>query len=147
MRKFLSTLDHMNFYYAAWLLTVAGLFGSLIYSNYMGLPPCDLCWYQRILLYPQVVIFTVGLALRDKYLPFYIMPLSIMGMLLAFYQVLLQEGVIQESSAFCTNGVSCITDFNYPFLQIFSIPLQSFVAFALITALTYWGYKLSSKSN
>ncbi|HBE83513.1 MAG TPA: disulfide bond formation protein B, partial [Blastocatellia bacterium] len=34
--------------YAAWLISLSSMGGSLFFSEVMELPPCVLCWYQRI---------------------------------------------------------------------------------------------------
>src|SRR3990167_11058634 len=81
--------------------------GSLIFSEVLKYPPCVLCWYQRIFMYPLVVILAVGIWKKDKNLPYFVLPLSIIGGIIAIYHNLLYYGLIPESNAPCVLGVSC----------------------------------------
>ena len=47
--------------FAAWAMGLVATLGSLFFAEVMKLPPCSLCWYQRIAMYPLVVILTVGI--------------------------------------------------------------------------------------
>ena len=54
------------FPYAAWIMALMATAGSLFFSEVMELPPCILCWYQRIALFPLVLIIGVSIVLRDQ---------------------------------------------------------------------------------
>ncbi len=118
--------------YVAWVMAMVAMAGSLYASEIAHLPPCLLCWYQRILMYPLVVIIAVGILKKDKVLPFYVLPLSILGMGVAFYHYLLQRGIIPDSLAPCSLGVSCTTKY-VEFFGFVTIPFLSLAAFTLIT--------------
>lgn len=118
--------------YIAWVQALAATLGSLYFSEILSIPPCTLCWYQRILMYPLVFIIPVGIIRKDKGLPFYVLPLAIPGIIIAFYQHLLQVGVIPEALAPCGIGVSCATK-TWSLLDFITLPLLSAVAFAVIT--------------
>ena len=128
-----------NVLYIAWIQAIAATAGSLIFSEVLGYAPCLLCWYQRIAMYPLVVIIAVGIILNDKKLVFYALPLSIAGGVIAFLQYLLQLGVLTEASFPCRVGVSCATREVYYFGFI-TIPFLSLVSFIIITTclLYYW---------
>lgn len=117
--------------FAAWLIACTATLGSLFFSEVMRLPPCLLCWYQRILMYPLVVIFTVGLVTRDVHAARYAWPLAIGGLGVAVYHNLLYYHVIPESIVPCTTGVSC-TERQIEWLGVITIPLLSLMAFALV---------------
>lgn len=117
--------------YIAWTQALVATFGSLYFSEVMKLPPCVLCWYQRILMYPIVLIAAVGIIRRDKALPFYILPLSILGWLISIYHNLLYYKIIPESIAPCQLGISCTTR-QIEWLGFVTIPLLSLVAFTVI---------------
>jgi disulfide bond formation protein DsbB len=121
-----------NAAHIAWVQALLALVLSLYLSEVRGFPPCILCWYQRIVMYPLVAILTVGIIRRDRNLHWYVLPMSITGMGIAGYHYLLQAGIIPENVAPCTLGVSCLTKYEVYF-QIFTIPLLSFIAFTLIT--------------
>jgi disulfide bond formation protein DsbB len=120
--------------YTTFFLALISMFSSLFFSEVMKLTPCVLCWYQRICMYPLVAISAVGILRRDyRNLPFYILPLSIAGLLIAFYHNLLYYKILPESYAPCVNGVSCTTK-QIELFGFITIPFMSFIAFALITS-------------
>jgi len=83
--------------FACWLLALAGMLGSLFFSEVMGLPPCVLCWWQRIFMYPLVIILLVRLFNYDQAVIRYALPLAVLGWLTAFYHYLVYSGYIPES--------------------------------------------------
>lgn len=117
--------------YIAWVQALAAMLGSLYYSEIRHFNPCVLCWYQRILMYPLVFIIAVGILRKDKNLPFYVLPMSITGFLIAFYHVLLQKGILPESIAPCTIGASCATKYT-GYFGFITIPVMSLFAFSVI---------------
>lgn len=83
-------------------------------------------------MYPLTFILAIGIARKDKDLPYYVLPLSIVGMAFALYHYLLQVGVISESIAPCVAGVSCLQRYDTWFGFV-TIPFLSLLAFAFIT--------------
>jgi disulfide bond formation protein DsbB len=119
--------------YAAWVIALLGSLGSLWFGEVMGLPPCTLCWYQRICMYPLVVVVAVGILLRDPWLAWYALPLAVVGLAIAVYHNLLYYGVIPERLAPCTEGVSCTTR-QIEWLGFVTIPSMAVAGFAAIAA-------------
>jgi disulfide bond formation protein DsbB len=117
----------------AWVQALIATLGSLYFSEVMTLPPCVLCWYQRIAMYPLVVVLGVGLLLRERRIRLYALPLSLAGLAIALYHNLLYYGIIPESIQPCTTGVSC-TSRQIEWLGFITIPLLSLVAFTVISA-------------
>jgi len=118
--------------YIAWFTAVVSMAGSLYFGEILGLTPCILCWYQRIAMYPLVLIIGVGIVKKDRNFLNYALPLSVIGGAIAFYQNLLYYGVIQERLLPCTFGISCTTKY----IQLFGfvdIPLLSLFSFIVIT--------------
>jgi len=115
--------------YAAWLASLLALLGSLFFSEVMRYPACPLCWYQRIAMYPLVVIFTVGILDRDPRVARYAWPLVILGLLLALYHNLVYYHVIPESLTPCTGGVPCSSRQLEAF-GFLTIPLLSALGFS-----------------
>lgn len=122
------------FAYAAWLIALAGMVGSLFFSEVMGFPPCVLCWYQRIAAYPLVVIIPVGILLRDVRLKYYALPLSVIGFVIAVYHNLLYYKLIPEEITPCTEGVPCTLP-QIEWLGFITIPFMSLVSFAVMSLL------------
>jgi disulfide bond formation protein DsbB len=124
------------------LVAVLAMGGSLYFSEILKLAPCVLCWYQRICMYPLVPILAVGIWKKDKNLPYFVLPLSIIGMIISIYHNLLYYKIIPESLAPCTLGVSCTTK-QLEWLGFITIPLLALTAFITITALTLLYLKTS----
>lgn len=118
--------------YAAWALALVATVGSLFFSEVMQLPPCVLCWYQRIAMYPLVVVIGVGIVSNDRRVRNYALPLALAGLAVAVYHNLLYYGIIPESITPCTQGISC-TSRQIEWLGFVTIPLLSLIAFTGIT--------------
>lgn len=126
------------------LISTFSVIGSLYFSEIMKLPPCVLCWYQRIFMYPIAFITAVGIWKKDKNLPYYILSLSIIGLIIAIYHNLLYYKIIPESITPCTTGISCTT-VQLEIFGFITIPLLSLVAFTVINVLTLLYIKFSAK--
>jgi disulfide bond formation protein DsbB len=120
--------------YLAWAIALLAMVGSLYFSEVRKFAPCILCWYQRICIYPLVAIIPIGILRKDKNLPNYVLPLSIIGMFISIYHNLLYYGILPESAAPCINGISCTTKY-IEYFGFISPPLLSLLALAAITAL------------
>ncbi len=120
--------------FAAWLIAALSTLGALFMGEVMGLTPCVLCWYQRIAMFPLVVVLAVGLFPLDAKVVRYALPLSSTGLLLATYHLLLTIGVIPEAMAPCAQGVPC-GKIQAQWFGFVTIPLLSFVAFLSINLL------------
>ena len=120
--------------FLCWLLVSISTTGSLFFSYVLEFEPCVLCWYQRICLFPLVLILGAGLFPFDKSVVKYALPLAIAGGLTALYHTLLYGGIIPENIQPCSKGVSC-TEKYIELFGFVSIPMLSFFAFATIVAL------------
>lgn len=74
------------------LITLSAVAGSLFYSNVVGFLPCDLCWWQRVLVYPQLVIFLTAMKFKDRKVFRYSWRLSVLAALVSIYHVYVQLG-------------------------------------------------------
>lgn len=138
------TLNH--FLLPAYALALTATLGSLYFSDIAGYTPCKLCWYQRILMYPQIFLYLVSLAKNDKSIALYALSLSIPGALLAAYHYLLQIGVLQTTACSTVGfSVSCSERFSTTFGYI-TIPMLSLTAFAAI-AVIWVTFLASSRSQ
>ncbi|MEN9560945.1 MAG: hypothetical protein RIQ56_218 [Candidatus Parcubacteria bacterium] len=114
------------------LLSISGVFFTLFYSEVLGFDPCFLCWWQRIFLYPQVVLF--GLALRKPIHKasaiLFSLWFSAIGILFALYHHVLQ--VFPAGNLPCSaNGPSCakITFIEFGYV---TFPMMAVALFALL---------------
>jgi len=122
------------FLFVCWLLVAGATLGSLFFSEVMDLPPCSLCWYQRIFMFPLTIILLMGLFPFDAKVVRYALPLAVAGCAVALYHTLLQVGIIPESVAPCRQGVSC-SDAYLNLFGFVSIPILSLLAFSVVVAL------------
>lgn len=83
-------------------------------------------------MYPLVIIIGVSILRKDRGLPAYVLPFSILGMGFSAYHYLLQQGIIAEALAPCQAGISCTTK-QIEYFGFITIPFLSFLAFTLIT--------------
>jgi len=125
--------------FASWLLAAIATIGSLFFSEIMGIEPCSLCWYQRIFMYPLVVILLIGMFPPDFRVVRYALPLAVLGWGVAVYHYLLYTGYIPENMQPCSEGVSC-TDIDLELLGFITIPMLSVFSFTAIIALLL-GYR------
>lgn len=123
-----------NILFICWLIATTSTMGSVFFSYVMEFAPCVLCWYQRICLFPLVILLAVGLFSFDKSVVKYTLPLAIAGWLTAFYHTLLYAGIIPESIQPCTQGISCTEEYINLFGFI-TIPMLSLLSFSMIIAL------------
>ena len=114
--------------YLAWIIALVATAGSLFFSEVMNLPPCVLCWYQRIAMYPLVLIIGVGIITRDNRLKVYALPVCLAGLAISIYHNLLYYGLIPESITPCAEGVSC-TSRQIEWFGFITIPLMALTAF------------------
>lgn len=128
-----------NALYGAFGVALAAMLGSLYFSEILHLPPCVLCWYQRIAMYPIVVILGFAIYRRSAELVLPATVLAAVGWLIAVYHNLLYFNILPEAAAPCLAGVSCSTKFE-GWLAVVPIPLQAFLGFSfiLIALIIYW---------
>lgn len=119
----------------AFTVSLIATLGSLFYSEVLGFEPCKLCWFQRILMYPQSVLYLVAYLSKKKDVFFYTLPLSVIGVVIASYHYLLQRGMSPLTPCGTVGySVSCSTTFVMEYGYI-TIPMQSLTAFMILTAL------------
>lgn len=118
--------------YWAWLVSIAATVGSLYFSEVRMFVPCALCWWQRILMYPLVVVLGVATVRQDLTAWRTALPLSLIGLGTATYHYLLQKVPGLAPPASCASGVPC----NVQYIDWFgfvTIPFLAGVAFLIIT--------------
>ncbi len=116
----------------SWIAAIIATLGSLYFSEVMHFIPCTLCWYQRIFMYPLVFILGIAVYRSDKGVYQYVLPLSIVGMLLSGYHTLLQKIPYLKQFEMCTSGIPCSKDY-INWLGFMTIPMLAFIAFTIIT--------------
>ncbi|WP_088013375.1 disulfide bond formation protein B [Gottfriedia acidiceleris] len=125
MRK----LTSKEFLIISLLISLSATLGSLYYSEIVKLVPCDLCWYQRILMYPIPLITIISMIIKDTNVKYYIRILTFLGILTASYQYIIQN--LHQKSAFCNITSDCTT-IQVQYFGFITLPFMSILAFSLI---------------
>lgn len=116
----------------SWIAAIIATLGSLYFSEVMHFIPCTLCWYQRIFMYPLAIMLGIAVYRNDTAIYKYVLPLSIIGLLISGYHTLLQKVPALKQFEMCTTGVPCSKDY-INWLGFITIPLLAFIAFVIIT--------------
>jgi disulfide bond formation protein DsbB len=130
--------------FSAWLIATMATLGALFMSEIMDFAPCVLCWYQRIFMFPLVLILALGLFPFDPKVVRYALPLAAVGLLVAGFHVLLTIGIIPETLAPCRQGIPCKT-IQIEWFGFVTIPLLSFFAFLVLNLLLITTYLKTPK--
>ena len=118
---------------AAFLIALAATLSALFIGEVLGQMPCTLCWYQRIAMFPLVLILGLSLWRGDGMARAYALPLAIAGLALAAWHSGLYAGFLPAPIVPCTeNGPSCTG--GAQMILGLPIPYLSAVAFAAIIA-------------
>lgn len=117
--------------YFAWLVSILATLGSLYFSEIKGFIPCELCWYQRILMYPLVVILGMGTFQHDSSVKKFVLPLAIIGWSISLYHYLIQKVPGFAPIKPCASGVPCNVEYINWF-GFMTIPFLALTAFSLI---------------
>jgi disulfide bond formation protein DsbB len=134
---------HKNALNGAFVISLGAMMGSLIYSEALGYTPCTLCWYQRILMYPQVFLILVAMTKKfSKEIFYYIRVLSYIGGIIALYHAIIKmTGVAPiPCSAYAVSSADCVKQLVFEFGYI-NIPMMSFTLFVFLVVLSYYGTK------
>jgi disulfide bond formation protein DsbB len=127
--------------FAAWVLVTTATLTSLFFSEVMSIPVCELCWYQRVAMYPLVLILAIGLFPYDPRVVRYAAALAGIGWLIALFQLLLITGVIPESAQPCVQGIPC-TQTHIALFGFMNIPTLSLLTFTVLGALLFYTYRM-----
>ena len=119
---------------AAWLVAIVATASALFIGEVMMMVPCQLCWYQRIFMFPLAIVLGMACFSFDRRGAVYAVPLAVGGLLMAAYHTLLVAGLIPKFWIPCSAGVSC-ADQKLEILNGIQIPWLSLVAFFTITHL------------
>ncbi len=113
----------------AFLAASAAALGSLFLSEIVGFPPCKLCWWQRIFMYPSAIILFIALIKNDKGVVKYVLPLSLIGAGIAVYHYVIQlfPNLLECSEEVAKCSAIQLAQFGY-----ITIPVMSLTAFLLV---------------
>lgn len=120
--------------YLAWIVAIIATLGSLYFSEIRGFIPCTLCWYQRIFMYPLVILLGIASYRNQKVIIPYVLPLSIVGGCISLWHYLQQKIPFLGQAVQCKIGIPCNQSY-INWLGFVTIPFLAFLAFLFITLL------------
>ena len=115
---------------AAWGVALLATVGSLYFSETANYTPCTLCWYQRIAMYPLVLILGIAMVRRDTAVRIYAIPMALVGAAISSYHYLL-EWFPEIDTGACSAVIPC-TQVWFREFGFVSMPLLALIAFGLI---------------
>ncbi|AJH78601.1 disulfide oxidoreductase [Heyndrickxia coagulans] len=126
-------------WFFAWAVSVVATLGSLYFSEIKGYEPCELCWYQRILMYPMTVLIGIAVARKDYRMSLYTAVLSGIGMCVSLYHYCLQKLAFFSDRLPACGRIPCTSEYINWFGFI-TIPFLALTAFVLIfiSSLIVW---------
>jgi disulfide bond formation protein DsbB len=121
----------------AWIVAIVTTLGSLYYSLHAGFVPCELCWYQRIAMYPLVVVLGVGWLRRDGKAWITASPFVVVGVPLALYHWLVERVPSFAESSSCSAFAPCTAPYfeKLGFVTLAWMSLSSFLLIGTMLAL------------
>jgi disulfide bond formation protein DsbB len=131
--KFLDFIKK-HFLIIGFLLSLFATLFSLVYSEVIHFVPCQLCWFQRIFIFPQVFLFGVALWDKDKNVLRYSVPLLCVGFAIAVYQNFIYY-FGNPVGACDSSGISCFQHLISEFGGYISIPMLSLTSFFVLLVL------------
>jgi disulfide bond formation protein DsbB len=131
--------------WAAWAVALVATLGSLYFSEIANFVPCEMCWFQRITMYPLTVILLVAALRRDVRAGVqYAFVFPIVGMGLSAYHIYIEENPGAQPSGCMVGGTSCATKWIDKFGYI-TIPVLAITAFAAILMLLAFAWSRRSR--
>ena len=123
--------------YELWLVFLVSSIatgGSLFFSEIAGFIPCELCWYQRICMYPLTIITLLAALANDRGVARYLLPLPLVGAGVSIYHLLVENNVVHQAKACLLSApggcaTKWINEFGY-----MTIPTLALTAFVLCAA-------------
>ena len=129
--------------FAAWIVATSATLGSLFFSEVIGVPVCALCWYQRMAMYPLVLILALGLFPYEPGVLRYAGALAGVGWLIALFHVFVVAGIIPENVQPCVQGIPC-SETHISLFGFMNIPVLSLLTFTLIGVSLLYAYRMKT---
>ncbi|MCL6617348.1 MAG: disulfide bond formation protein B [Anoxybacillus ayderensis] len=135
-----------NHLLAAWIVAFIATLGSLYFSEVLKFIPCELCWYQRIFMYPQVFLLGMAFVRKELAIARYTLMLSVIGGTISSYHYLIQKVPFFRNTAPSCGIVPCTGDY-LNWLGFITIPFLALIAFIFISIISYRLIKMEKEGN
>ena len=125
----------------AWIVAAVTTLGSLYYSEHAGFVPCELCWYQRIVMYPLVIVLAVAWLRRDLQVWKTVLVFVVIGAPLSLYHWLVERVPAFAESSSCSITVPCTTPYfeKLGFVTLAWMAMSSFLLIGVLMLCTAVG--------
>lgn len=144
--KWLAEKKIDTLFFISWATSIVATFGSLYFSEIKHFEPCDLCWYQRIFMYPMTILLGIAYVKKDWHMSLYAIVLSGIGGIISIYHYSLQKlNFAGDAPLFC--GRTPCTAQYIDWFGFITIPLLALTAFIIIfyTNFVIWRRKKEGK--
>ena len=147
--KILENLSKNSLLYSL-IVSLVATCGSLYFSKVAGYTPCELCWYQRILMYPEVILLGIAMYKKDKSFYVYPLPIAVIGWFVSAYHTFgslyqtFGSALFKLPETCGATGGSCLTFRALAFGYV-SIPVMSLTAFTLLIILLLIGKRYNKQ--
>ncbi|MBY6270778.1 MAG: disulfide bond formation protein B [Caldibacillus debilis] len=135
-----------SYLFFSWCVSIVATFGSLYFSEIRQFEPCELCWYQRILMYPLTVLLGMAVVRKDFRISLYALVLSVIGGSISLYHYLIQKVPFFTENAISCGRIPCTAQYINWFGFI-TIPFLALTAFILIAGANYIVWKKWKEAN
>ncbi|UTR15436.1 disulfide oxidoreductase [Salipaludibacillus sp. LMS25] len=118
----------------AWVMALIATLGSLYFSEIQRYVPCELCWIQRIFMYPLVITLGIATVKKDAKQAYYTLPLTVIGMGVALYHYAVQKLPFLAEAGESCGYIPC----HYEYINLLgfiTLPFLSLTAFVIISIL------------
>ena len=132
--------------FTAWAASIIAMFGSLYFSEIRQYLPCDLCWYQRILMYPLTILLGIAVVKKDFKIALYSMVFSAIGGGISLYHYLLQKVSFLSDAAPACGRIPCTGQY-INWLGFITIPFLALTAFIIIFISSYFIWKRTKEER
>lgn len=119
-----------------WVVALTATMGSLYFSEIRGYEPCELCWIQRIFMYPLVIILGIAYVQKNARIAVTTAVLSMIGGAISLYHYSIQKVDFLSESAPSCGRVSCTGEY-INLLGFITIPFLALLAFILIATTSF----------
>ncbi|ANB59138.1 disulfide bond formation DsbB family protein [Anoxybacillus sp. B7M1] len=135
-----------NLLLGAWGTALIATLGSLYFSEVMKFIPCDLCWFQRIFMYPQVILLGLAAIRKEYSMARYSLALSAIGGTISLYHYLIQKVPLFQEHAITCGRIPCTGQY-INWLGFITIPFLALTAFFIISLLSTFIIRTVKEGN
>ena len=129
-----------------WVVSLVATLGSLYFSEIRGYVPCTMCWFQRIFMYPILVMTTVAVIQKNAKIAVTTAVFSIIGGCISLYHYGIQKIDFLSESAPTCGQVSCTGQY-INWLGFITIPFLALTAFILIAITSLYMIRQLKEEN